>query len=383
MFDLMLTGGRVIDPSQGIDGPCDIGVAQGKIAQIAPEIPREEARRVLDVSGKLVAPGLIDIHCHCYEGLASFGIPPDVLGVWSGVTTVVDAGTSGGATFGAFPRFVVPLARSNVYCFINIFRFAGVIRLEETIRLIGEHQELIRGIKIQPTGRVARTMGIDSVRQAKKAAAETGTRIMVHIGESHATEEAALTRQILPLLDAGDILSHAFTGMPGSVLTPDGGFMPEFKEAAQRGVILDTANGHSSFSFRVAQKALEAGILPSTLSTDLSLDERAQTPSLTEVMSQWLALGLDLGQVVRMVTANSAQALGLSHQLGSLAQGRQADISVLEVVSADWQFRDSPGELLRGSQAIVPALVIKSGEVLPVGWGPRPWGWRTQSAFGQ
>ncbi len=373
MFDLLITGGRVVDPAQGRDGPFDIGVSGGRIAEVGPGLPGDGAEKVIDVSGRLVTPGLIDLHCHIYEAVTPYGVDPDRAGVSSGVTTVVDAGSAGAATFERLRRSLADPPRCSVFCFLNIaltglstvpeIRSGADIDVRAAVETVLENPGLMRGIKVRAIGPATGSLGLDMVRWAREAARETRSRLMVHITEPRSQENPSLTRGLLPLLEPGDILSHPFSGKPGSVLTPEG-LMPEFREAVERGVVLDTANGGMYMNYGVARAVLEAGIVPTTLSTDMATLGGLYSPPLTQVMGQFLALGLDLGRVVEMTTAAPARVLGTADRMGSLAPGMPADISVLEPVAGDWEFPDSEGEMLRGGTSLVPALTIKAGEVV-------------------
>lgn len=391
MFDLLLKGGEVIDPARNIRGKLDVAVLDGAISQVGPRLNPREASRVIDVTGKLVVPGLIDLHCHIYEGVNQTGVNPDLAGVRSGVTTLVDAGSAGCYTFGGFPRYVVPQARTRIFCMLHISR-AGLnyqpeisrredIDLEEAIRVIHAHRPLIQGVKLRAVGPAVPTLGIEMVRLARQAAREGGVRLMVHIGDRNAGSGPTLTRQLLPLMEPGDIITHFFTGNPGRVLDEKGRVLPEVLEARQRGVFLDTAHGRQNFSFDVARRILDQGIRPDSISTDLTIPGRLQTVhSMTEMLSRFLALGFSLEEVIRMATANPARALGMEDTLGSLDVGRTADISVLQEVTGDWVFHDTEGNTLRGPKALVPVLTVKGGEVFSPDWGPRPWGWLPDSA---
>ncbi len=391
MFDLLLKGGEVIDPARNVRGKLDVAVLDGAISQTGPRLNPREASRVIDVTGKLVVPGLIDLHCHIYEGVNQTGVNPDLAGVRSGVTTLVDAGSAGCYTFGGFPRHVVPQARTRIFCMLHIAR-AGLnyqpeisrredIDLEEAIRVIHTHRPLIQGVKLRAVGPAVPTLGIEMVRLAKQAAREGGVRLMVHIGDRNAGSGPTLTRQLLPLMEPGDIITHFFTGNPGRVLDEKGKVLPEVLEARQRGVFLDTAHGRQNFSFDVARRILDQGIRPDSISTDLTIPGRLQTVhSMTEMLSRFLALGFSLEEVIRMATANPARALGMEDTLGSLDVGRTADISVLQEVTGDWVFHDTEGNSLRGSRALVPVLTVKGGEVFSPDWGPRPWGWLPDAA---
>lgn len=394
MTDLLLKGGQVLDPSQDLQGALDVAVQDGSISQIAPKLRPGPETRVVDVSGKLVVPGLIDLHCHIYEGVNQTGVKPDLAGVYSGVTTLVDAGSAGCYTFGGFPRFVVPSSKTRIFCMLHISR-AGLnyqpdlsrredIDLEETVNVIQANQPLIQGVKIRAVGPGVPRMGVEMVELAKKAANDGGVRLMVHIGDRFAPEDGpTITKDLLPLLEEGDIITHLFTGNPGNIFNEDGTLLTELMEAQERGVFLDTAHGRQNFSFDVARRALDAGVIPLSISTDLTIPGRVNTVhSMTEMLSRFLALGFSLEEVIRMATANPASALDMADSLGSLAVGRGADITVLEKVTGDWLFHDTEGETLRGDDALVPVITVKGGEVFAADWGPRPWGWLPDSAEG-
>ena len=386
MYDLLLKGGEVIDPSQDVRGRLDVAVTDGAISHLAPDLDPAQASKSVDVTGKLVVPGLIDLHCHIYEGVAQNGVNPDLAGVASGVTTLVDAGSAGCYTFGGFPRHVVPKANTRIFCMLHAGRTGLAyqpeisgrddIDVEETVRVINANRPLIQGVKLRAIGPAVPTLGIEMVQLAKRAAEEAGVRLMVHIGDTGISDGPTLTKELLPLLRQGDILTHLFSPNPGRILDADGKVLPELMEAQQRGVHLDTAYGRFNFSFDVARRALDQGVKPLSISTDLTVPGRRNTVySLTEMLSRFLALGFELDEVVRMATANPARALGMDDALGSLAVGREADISVLDSVTGDWVFRDTAGATLNGDKALVPVVTIKGGQVYSPDWGPRPWGW--------
>lgn len=386
MSDLLLKGGQVIDPSQDLRDRLDIAIKDGIISHVAPSINSEEISQVIDVSDKLVIPGLIDLHCHIYEGVNQTGLNPDLIGVRSGVTTLVDGGSAGCYTFGGFPTHVVPQAKTGVFCMLNIGR-TGLsfmpelsrredIDFEETVKVIQANKPLIQGVKLRAVGPAVATMGIEIMHLAKQAAREGNVRLMVHIGDPEAKDGPTLTRQLIPLLDSGDILTHLFTGNPGHILDNDGKVVPELMDAQEHGIFLDTAHGRLNFSFDVAKRALDQGVRPQSISTDLNILGRQMiVHSLVEMMARFLALGFDLDDVIRMTTVNPAKALYMEDVLGSLAVGRRADITVLREVSGNWVFRDSVGGTLTGTKALVPTVTVKSGEIFSPDWGPHPWGW--------
>ena len=392
MTDLLLKGGEVLDPSQNLRGTLDIAVQDGSISQVAPNIRPGPETRVVDVSGKLVVPGLIDLHTHVYDGVNQTGVKPDLAGVYSGVTTLVDAGSAGCYTFGGFPRFIVPESKTRIFCMLHISR-AGLnfqpdlsrredIDLEETVNVIQANRGLIQGVKIRAVGPGVPRMGIEMVELAKQAANDGGVRLMVHIGDRFVEEGGpTITQQLLPLLEQGDIITHLFSGNTGNIMGDGGNVLPELLEAQERGVFLDTAHGRQNFSFDVARRALDGGVVPRSISTDLTIPGRLHTVhSMTEMLSRFLALGFSLEDVIRMSTINPASALDMADPLGSLTVGREADISVLEEATGDWVFQDTEGETLRGDKALAPVVTIKSGEVFAADWGPRPWGWLPDTA---
>ena len=386
MYDLVLKGGTVVDPSTGLNGVHDIAVEQGVIAAIAPNLSPGPAARVIDVAGKTVAPGLIDLHVHVFDGVSRNGVHPDLAGVFAGVTTVVDAGSSGAATFGAFPRHIIPNCHTEVIPFLHICQTglatnpdiiaATSIDVDDTVRVVQQHSGLIRGIKARMVSPALEILGMEMPRLAKRAARESGVRLMVHIGDTAKRYDPAVIRELLPLLEPGDILTHLFTANPGGVLDANGKLVPEAREAADRGVLFDTAHGRMNFSFDIGRRVLEQGLVPHCISTDLTVPGRINTVhSLTEIMTRFLGLGFTLPDVILMTTANPARAIGLSDRLGSLAPGRQADISVLDVRAGDWTVYDVLGAGLRVERAVVPYLTVKRGQVFMPEWGPRPWGW--------
>ena len=391
MTDLLIKGGQVIDPSQNLRGKLDVAVNDGVISQIAPHIESAEASQIIDASGKVVTPGLIDLHCHVYEAVVSTGVNPDLVGIRSGVTTLVDGGSAGCYTFGGFPRYVVPRAKTRLFCLLNIagtglarlpdMTARGDIDLDETVRVIQANKPLIQGVKLRAVSPAVSTMGIEIVHLAKRAAKEGGVRLMVHIGDTDAGDGPTLTRELLPLMESGDILTHLFNGNPGRILDDGGKVIPEILEAQDRGVFMDTAYGRHNFSFDIARRALDQGVTPQSISTDVSVPGRKNAVhSMTEMLGRFLALGFSLEEVIRMTTANPAKALDMEDVLGSLEVGRDADITVLEEATGDWIFRDTVGETLKGAKALVPVVTVKDGQVFSPDWGPRPWGWLPESA---
>ena len=391
MYDLLIKGGTVIDPALGINGLNDVAVEDGRVARVAPDIGAEEATQVVEVRGKIVTPGLIDLHTHVYAGVNGNGVQADIGGVRAGVTTMVDAGSSGCDTFGGFPAHIIPGNSTEIIPFLHICRTGLAttpdifspysIDLDKTIQTVEESRGIIRGIKARMVSPALEIMGMEMPRMAKRAAKEAGVKLMVHIGDTEKRYDANVIRELLPILEAGDIVTHLFTANPGGVIDADGKLVPEAKEAQDRGVWLDTAHGRGNFSFDIGEKVLDQGLIPHCISTDLTLPGRERTVhSMTEMMTRFLALGFPMDQVVEQCTINPARALGEQDRLGSLAAGKQADISVLEIKDGDWVVYDVLGGPRKVDRAVVPVLAVKKGQVFEAGWGPRTWGWEPDQA---
>lgn len=382
MYDVLIKGGRVIDSSQNIDGVMDVAVANRKIAKVAANIRNQEAKRVRNVTGKIVTPGLIDAHTHVYNGVTDNGVSADDVGVNVGVTTVVDCGSAGCATFGGFPKYVIPNAKTTVYCLLHI----GSFGLSSTPELwypeeintaafettIGSNPGLIRGVKIRVVGKLIASRGAEIVKIAKETAKKLSLPLMVHIGDTFNWVPARVTKDLLPLLEKGDILTHIYSGLQGGVLQKDDTVLPEFIAAGERGVLFDVAHGRNNYNYHVARTMISQGFLPNTLSTDV-VKQSLPGPvyGLPVTMSKFIALGIPFEQQIPMVTVNSARAYRIDAHKGSLKVGMDADISVLELKSGRWHIPDLNQEVLEINKMVTPFLTVKAGELIkpkPVAW---------------
>ena len=376
MYDLLIKNGRVIDPAQNIDDKLDIAINRDKITKVAKDIPSGESQRVVDAKDRIVTPGLIDMHCHVYDSISKIGVKPDDAGVKQGVTTVVDGGSAGQATFDGFPKYVIPASRTTVFCFLHLgslglsimpeLRNWEEIDLDATAATIESNRDVIKGIKLRLVGNLVASAGIEVVKIAKNVTKNFGLPIMVHIGDKDKQVSTTLTQELLPLMEPGDILSHVFTAQLGSILRPDGTILPELREAMQRGVVLDVAHGRANLSFEVARKTMAQGILPTTLSTDLVLTSLTDIVyGMTVTMSKFIALGLSLKQVVEMATINPACAISIKDRKGSLKPGMDADVSILKLLSGTWRLEDSEQKTIEMTKLIAPVVTIKSGQLIP------------------
>jgi len=380
MYDVLLKDGEIIDPAQKMHATGSVAIQDRRIAAVGTNLRVEEAKTVFDLRGKIISPGLIDLHCHATFGFARLGVPPDEVGLNTGVTLLGDGGTAGAANFDALRRLIIQPAKTDFVCFLNLAT-AGLITLPEIFgphdidvelskRVVEANRDLIRGIKVRAIQPLAEGLGIKGIEAAKKLATDMGLPLMVHIGETRPRMEKDwmddFSRSAVSLLEQGDILSHYLTWEPGGMILKDGTIYPELEAAKKRGVYLDSCHGLNHFSFSVARLGLSRGFIPSIISTDMAILGLPVNQSLSVLMSKFLNLGLSLDQVIEMTTLNPAKAIGEEGTRGTLKIGNLADITVLDLLQGDYLFSDGKGgESLRGSLLLEPRMVFKSGEMRP------------------
>lgn len=367
MDRVILRGGRVVDPSQAIDGVLDVTIEGDRVMSLEPPGVAEPRAgdRVEDVAGLLVVPGLIDLHGHWYEG-SPYGLDP-VANLRGGVTTAVDAGTAGFSNFGEFRRHTIDPAAVRVIAFVHVaaaglattmvgeledLRYA---RPRETAAIIDEHRDVVVGVKVR-LGSGACGGNVEAALEAGLEAARLArTPLMAHIAEG-ADVRAALTR-----LRPGDIVTHAFTASGRGVLGDDGRVLPEAHDARRRGVLFDVGHGCGSFSWATAGQALSEGLGPDAISTDLHrYSIERPVVDLPTTMSRYLALGVSLGEVVTAATASPASILGRP-ELGTLRPGGPADVSVLRIESTPIDLPDAEGVRRTVPTRLVPVLTYVGG----------------------
>ena len=387
-FDVLLKGGRVLDPAQGIDATLDIGTKHGRITAVEADLPSDDAWLVLDVADHFVTPGLIDLHAHLYWGGTDLGVLPDPMCLTTGVTTAADAGSAGWANFTGFRHFIVGQARTRAFAFVNIssigitdmrvgenlnLAYCGV---EDAIKAIEANRDVAIGVKVRVAKPICGPNGLEPLRRAAAVRDATGTRMMVHISDSE-----QYMSEILPILKPGDIITHCFTGRGRLILDQQRRtVLPEVRAAQQNGIAFDVGHGQGSFSFEVARDALSDGFLPNTISTDLhNYSSHATAVSLPDVMSKFLYLGRDVPDVVARTTRNAAAAIDMADSLGHLRVGGDADIAVLAVETGPYPMLDAEGNTRTGDQHLEATYTIRAGEVYtqtgrPVRrwYGPRP-----------
>ncbi len=373
---MLLKGGRVLDPGQGLDGLLDVRVRDGRIDEIETNLPPKGAQ-VIDVRGLLVLPGLIDAHLHVMDGLGAFGADPDVFGVGSGVTTVVDAGSAGHSLIRILRRHIVEPAKSRVLAYINLSTMGSVAgpgystladpRLIDEERIgqaVEANRDMIVGIKVMATGTALGSQGLEPLRRARRLADSLHVPLLVHIGESWGREaRPPLIGEVLAQLRPGDTVTHMFTVHPGGLLDPNGKLWPEVGAARDGGILFDVGHGLHNLNFTVAQRVLDQGLEPDAVSTDgHRLNRSGPVYDLPTTMAKLMTIGFSLSEVVKMATVNAARLLGRAHEMGSLEVGRAADISVLRVEEREWKAVDSQGASLAARQALIPVLAIRNGK---------------------
>ena len=369
MLDLILKGGRIIDPANGRDAVADIGFGDGKVAAIGADLPLQGSQ-VVDARGLIVVPGLIDLHTHVYWGGTSLGVDAATVAQRSGTTTFVDAGSAGPGNFPGFRRHVIETSPVRILPYLNvsfpgIFAFSATVMVgeaadlrlidpRECVRVINANRDLIVGVKVRVGRGAGGTSGVAPLDMALEVAEEVGLPVMAHLDHPPPSRLEVLSR-----LRWGDVITHCFRPFPNAPVRADGQIREEVVEARRRGVVFDIGHGGGSFGFRTAEHMLEAGFLPDVISSDvhaLSINGPAFDQLVT--MSKFLALGVELGAIIRASTAAPAAALGRG-DLGQLAVGAVGDASLLELVEGEFDYRDVLGESRRGRQRLgLHSLVV-------------------------
>lgn len=370
-FDLLIRGARVLDPSQVLDITADIAVVDGRIVGIG-GYASASADETMDAAGAIASPGWIDLHAHVYSDGAVAGLDADrEAGIATGVTTVVDAGSTGVANWQSFQETVMETARTRVLAFLNIsldtrakpkhgdwanFSQRKTIRLAEKEAAAGR----CLGIKVLASQTHCGNLGITPVKLARQAARLSGTGLMVHIGNA-----PPLIDEVLDLLEEGDIVTHCWHGKYGGLLGRDKKPIPAAWAAAERGVKFDIGHGSASFAFETGHRALDAGLPLHSISTDLHKGcINGPVYSQGRTMAKFLHLGLSLPEVIRLSTQSPAQLIGWDDRLGSLAVGREADITLFRVVEGDFEFTDSEGAKERATRDLEVLATVRAGRVV-------------------
>jgi len=405
-YDVLLKGGHVVDPTQNLDGICDVAVSGGKIAAVAENISVGDATEVIDVSGDVVIAGMIDTHAHVYEHVGGrFGLNPDMVGVHSGVTTLIDQGGPSNMTFGGFRHYICEPAASHVLAFISAYVVGGLeghyytdlynpkgVDVYNTVRAINANRDLVKGIKAHAEIGGYSRWGNEVMKLAKQIGTETELPVYVHLGQlwplpddgTESVDPDSIVPDMVEILGPGDILAHPFTRHPGGFVNTAGELHPAVRDAIDRGIKVDIGHG-SHFSFDMARKVLEAGVRPDTLGADMHGYNTVVPPppgtpekhsdedenhlfaggerfSLAFGMTELLALGLPLTEIVPMVTSNCAEILRMESEIGTLKPGTVADVSVLADERGQWTLRDNEGTEVTAERQLRPLFCLREGQ---------------------
>lgn len=378
-YDLVIRGGEVLDPSQSLRARRDIGIRWGIIETVQETIPAERALKSIDASGKLVMPGLIDLHCHVYPYGSAIGIPADELVQFQATTTVVSAGDAGVNNLAALRRFIVAQTRARMYAFVHIannglsaFPAAelyniDVAQTEACAMALAENADFLLGVKVRMSENVIYKHGLEPLKRGIQACEMCGwpAKMMVHIG---GVETKELMSQILDLLRPGDVLTHAYSGAPNmsnvfTNIVQEGKLLPAALAAKQRGVIFDVGHGGGSFDFTVAEVAIPGGCTPDTISSDIHVfsGNSPGIPFLPNVMSKFMTLGFTLEQVVAMATTAPAKIIDRAPKIGTLQVGAPGDVAIMELVEGSVSFVDTRNNKRDGKAYLKPIQTVING----------------------
>ncbi len=403
-YDLLITGGLLLNTDTAKLAPGGVAIRGDRIAAIE-DVPEDVgALRRIDATGLIVTPGIIDLHTHVAGGLRrpspwseDVMQGADSAGVHSGVTTVLDAGSCGIANIGGLVNHVIPNSKTRVLALLNVGS-VGVNRVPEVtsavdidhdaaVAAITSRPDVIVGVKARMVSPGVPLLGIELPRAGKAIADEAGVRLMVHMGDiiGQSDEAMEIAPQILSeVLTEGDIVTHSFSGARGALLGSDRELLSEALDARDRGVLFDIGVGGANFSFDAAKRVMDGGLIPDTISSDVTLTSRYAGPafSLMDCIGKVMSLGISLEDALVMSCRRPAEVLGPEAKvdLGCMAPGTCADLSLLRVHEGEWEFVDGAGVVDTGKLALEPVVTIRGGEVMPIDYGPRPNGWLPPSA---
>ncbi len=377
--DLLIKGGTVIDPSQNLHALLDVAVKDGKILQIAPDIPADGSRpdippdgsrSVISAKGKIVTPGLIDVHVHIFEGVGPTGVNADQYCLGRGVTTAVDAGSAGYFSIAGFRQYVIKPSATRVYAMLDIGARGTLMGLvgnysnldwvnpQLTARAAEANKPDVVAIKARLSKEITGANDLEVLKRALEAAKISNLPLMVHVGDSYSP-----VTDILKQLRKGDVLTHCFTGRPHGPLDANGKILPEMLDCRERGVLFDVGDGGPHLSLDVAEKCLQQNFLPDTIGTDLGgLSYNGPVYDLVTELSKFLLLGMSVDQVIERATIRPTHMFNFGVELGTLRPGSVADITILEVREGSFVFSDSTGKKRTGRQKLQSVAAIRAGK---------------------
>ena len=369
-YDLVIKNGTVIDPSQGIHAKNDIAIAGGKIVAIHEYVSDGDTHDLIEADGLLVTPGLVDLHVHVWWGVAHLAIEADPACVHRGVTTAIDAGSSGSNTIAGFHRYIIDRVNTRVLAFLHISGMGQLdndigeledirwARVEKAVEAAKLHSNVIVGIKVRLTEAIVGNNDLVALDRALEAGQELDKPVMIHIGGSVNDFDKFLEK-----LRPGDIVTHAFTGNPHGILDNNNEVIDAAWDAMQRGIIFDVGHGAGSFSFPVAEACLEQGLGPGTVSSDVHrYNIRGPVFDLMTTLSKYIHLGYSVDDALELGTSKPASAVGIQDHIGSLKIGADADIAIVQHREGAVTFTDAPGNERIGNQLLVPVETLRKGQ---------------------
>ena len=369
--DLLIKGGTVIDPGQNLHASLDVAVKDGKILELSPDIPPARALRVVSAKNKIVTPGLIDVHVHVFEAVGPTGLNADQYCLGRGVTTAVDAGSTGYADIAGFRQYVIRPSATRIYALVDIGARGTLLGLignyanldwvnaQLTARAAETNKPDVVGIKVRLSKEITGSNDLEIFKRALEAAKLSDLPLMVHVGDSYSP-----LPEILRQMRKGDVLTHCFTGRPHGPLDANGKIIPEILDCRQRGILFDVGDGGPHLDLDVAEKCLQQNFLPDTIGTDLGgLSYNGPVYDLVTEVSKFLLLGLSLDQVIERVTLRPTRMFNFGTELGSLRPGTVADITILEVREGSFLFTDSTGKKRTGKQKLQSAATVRAGKL--------------------
>ena len=377
MSDLVFAGGRVLDPGEGIDAAMDLAITGGVVSTLGDGVEAgTEPARTVDAGGLILTPGFVDLHTHLYQGVSHYGIDADTYCLGRGVTTAVDAGSSGAQTFPGLRRFIIEPSETRILAFLHVAVQGMITNLlgeledvrwaspDQAIARAREHPDVIVGVKVRLGYQMVGNDPEPALHLARQAADVLGLPLMVHV-----IDMKRPISWLLQYLVAGDIVTHCFHGNEGGILDGDGRLFAEVVRARERGVLFDVGHGIGSFTYRVARAALAQGFAPDSISSDIHAHNIAG-PAYDQAttLSKLLHVGMSLPEVVRATTAAPASAIRRGGSLGSLAPGREADLTAFELRTGDWPLTDGEGQTEMAEQLLVPRFVVRAGTVHELDW---------------
>jgi dihydroorotase len=368
--DLLIKGGTVIDPSQKLHAALDVAVKDGKIQQVAPDISPENTQNVISAKGRIVTPGLIDVHVHIFEGIGPTGVNVDQYCLGRGVTTAIDAGSTGSFAIAGFRQYVIKPSATRVFAMLDIggrgtlmglagnYTNLGWVNPQRAARAAEANKPDVVAIKVRLSKAITGPNDMEVLKRALEAAQLSGLPLMVHVGDSYSP-----LPQILRQLRKGDILTHCYTGEPNGPLDANGKMIPEMLECRERGVFFDVGDGGPHMSLSVAEKCIQQNFLPDTIGTDLGgISYNGPVYDLVTELSKFLTVGLTLDQLIERVTIRPTRVFNFGVELGTLKPGAVADITILDVREGLFTFTDSTGVKRTGKQKLQSVAAIRAGK---------------------